>query len=188
MSYKNEFGVVDLIIQSEFKTKAVDAFTLSLIKVERQIRRIFTYLIYQHPNYAVNDILDLRKTLSDNSKMYFENFIVGIDRIYTNPVKQIYGDGYDSDFDKLKLIITHRNKIFHGQVTNESLSRAQLIKMVGEMKNWSETIALNFNTEIGYDGFKRNSYRKSKTTITLNNIEEFSTIEKYKGLLKTIGR
>jgi len=46
MDFDQEFGVVDLVLNSQFETRGVDAFTLSLVKVERQIRRIFTHLIY----------------------------------------------------------------------------------------------------------------------------------------------
>jgi hypothetical protein len=49
MSYSAEFESVNLIVQSQTGTRGVDAFALALIKAECQIRRLFTYLIYQFP-------------------------------------------------------------------------------------------------------------------------------------------
>lgn len=188
MNYDHEFGVVDLILKSEYETRGVDAFTLSLVKVERQVRRIFTHLIYQHPNFQRSDVDKLRRILAANRAMYFENFLQGIEEIYPKSVENIYGKGYKADLKILKGISKDRNKIFHGQVTEKSLSREKLIKSVESMKKWSETVATSFNHEIGYDGFARNSFRKSKKAIVLKNEDDFSSLKKYEQLLKRIDR
>ena len=189
MDYNHEFGSVDLILKSEFETKGIDAFCLSLIKVEKQLRRIFTYFIFQHENFTtVSTIYELSDTLSSNTNMYFENFIKGIDKVYPKSIKAIYGDSYDLDLAHLIEITKDRNKIFHGQITSKKLNREDLIARVEIMKNWSKTIADKFSQEIGYDGFGRNSYRKSKLKIKLNNSDEFSNVENYKTFLNTIDR
>ncbi len=135
MDFKHEFGTVDIILKSDFKTKGVDAFSISLIKVERQIRRIFTFLIFQHKNYKSVDGKELRKVLANNKSMYFKNFINGIDEIYTHDVETIYGKGYKIDFELIKNYTKDRNKIFHGQLTENGLSRKELIERVSLMKN-----------------------------------------------------
>ena len=48
MSFADEFAAVDWLVQSGVETSGVDAFALALIKAERQIRRIFTYVIFQN--------------------------------------------------------------------------------------------------------------------------------------------
>ena len=188
MNFNHEFGTINLILDSKFETRGVDAFVLSLIKVEKQIRRIFTYLIFQNPNYGLRDILELRNSLAQNNSMYFENFIKGIDTVYTKSVKEIYGENYDADFAYLKEIVKDRNKIFHGQVTNKSLTREELVERVEAMKKWSKIISDRFSEEIQYDGFGRNSYRKSSTDLGIKNLENFSSIENYRRFLKTIDR
>lgn len=189
MNYEHEFGTVELLINSEFETKGIDAFTISLLKAERQIRRIFTYLIYQHDQYnGINDALELRKVLFENGQMYFENFIIGIDTIYQKSIEDLYGEDYCKDLEILKDLLKERNKIFHGQITNKFLSTEQLIERVGSIKKWCKNLSDKFTEEIGYDGFERNSYHKSNKEILLKNVAEFETKEKYSNFLKTIDR
>jgi hypothetical protein len=44
MSTEEEFATVSLILGSQAETRGVDAFALSLIKAERQIRKLVTHL------------------------------------------------------------------------------------------------------------------------------------------------
>lgn len=75
MSFEEEFGTVEIILNSTLETRGVDAFILSLIKAEKQLRRIFTFLIFQNDSYTISDFRNLRKTLADNRNVYF-NFVV----------------------------------------------------------------------------------------------------------------
>lgn len=189
MDYQHEFGTVNLLLGSNFETKGVDAFTISLLKLEKQMRRIFTYLIYQNVQFSsAKDAIKLRDVLSTNEKMYFENFILGIDSIYNKTVEEIYGGNYAEDIKILIDISKIRNKIFHGQVTNKQLNHKDLLLIIESIKCWSKNIAINFQNEIGYDGFGRNSYRKATIKIELRHPENFSTIEKYTKFLTTIDR
>ena len=79
MSYENEFLTVDLIVKSSAETCGVDAFALSLIKAERQIRKLFTYLMFQFPAFSSSDYDGFRGVLADSKKVYFEGFVRGID-------------------------------------------------------------------------------------------------------------
>lgn len=72
MSYTSEFETVDLILNSSCITKGVDAFALSLIKAERQMRKLFTFLVYQNPKLQ-QKYGDLRETLAHPvSAVHFE--------------------------------------------------------------------------------------------------------------------
>ena len=66
MSFEHEFRTVDLIVGSTCETRGVDAFTLSLIKAERQMRKLVTYLVYQFPCFSESDIPGLRDALGKN--------------------------------------------------------------------------------------------------------------------------
>lgn len=186
MNYDIEFGTVDIILNSNFETRAVDAFAIALMKVERQTRRIFTYLIYQHANYKSGDGTKLRQVLFENRSMYLRNFIKGIDNIYSKTVEQIYGIDYQSDYQQILTITNDRNKIFHGQLTDKNLTRNDLIERVELMKKWCKTIATNYNKEIGFDGFERNAYRKSENALTLKNENEFESLVNYKAFLASL--
>jgi len=185
MSYENEFGVIDLIINSNFETRGVDAFSLAVIKSERQVRRLFTFLVFQNPIYNEKDSMSLRKALSNNTEVYFKGFIDGINLMLTHSIEELYGVNYQKDFKKISEIVGIRNKIFHGQVTQFFLSREGLISKTEEIKNWCNNLSNIMVNEIGYDGFERNSFHKSKLIIDLKNFENFDTIEKYKTFIET---
>jgi hypothetical protein len=188
MNYKEEFATVELLMRSNFETRAVDSFAISLMKVERQIRKLFTFLIFQHENYQLGDGAKLREVLTKNKEMYFQNFIKGIDLICIKTVEQVYGDDYTNDFKLIKLVTLDRNKIFHGQVTSSILSREELTERVELMKKWCKTLANRFSKEIGYDGFGRNSYHKSDSKLPMKNLDKFDTLEKYANFLADIDR
>ncbi|HEY8659027.1 MAG TPA: hypothetical protein VIL78_08315, partial [Hanamia sp.] len=66
MDYEQDFATVNLILETSFETRGVDAFVLSLIKAEKQIRRVFTFLIFQNPAFTSKDYWSLRETLANN--------------------------------------------------------------------------------------------------------------------------
>lgn len=161
MSWEEEFLTVELLLGSGAETRAVDAFSLSMIKAERQIRKLFTHLIFQFPCFAGKDIPALRKTLASNRKVYFEGFIKGFNTLYQTPIESIIGKGYSQLHKCLDEAIEYRNKIFHGQLTNKYLSRTDLEKIVQDIRTWCARLAEGASKELGYDGFARNSYQKS---------------------------
>ena len=188
MNYTEEFGTVNLILESEFETRGIDAFAISILKMERQIRRIFTYLIYQSNNYSVGDGLKLREVLAKNGRVYFSSFINGINKIYGKSVKEVYGNDYEVDIKLITEFLKERNKIFHGQITAKKLTRKELIDRVNIIKKWCKTIADNFKLEIDYDGFERNAYKKSKKILNLRGEQKFNTLIEYEKFLKNIPR
>jgi len=185
MGYEQEFATVDLILASKFETRGVDAFILSFIKAEKQMRRIFTYLVFQSPFYTIDDYESLRKTLAENKRIYFDNFIKGIDLILSTSVKEIYDSDYDSAIKCFNEITKERNKIFHGQITENGLTRDKLIERIEFLKSWCQNIGNKFSAIIGFDGFS-DSYIKSKIGIKLKNTDKFNTIDRYKKFLGEI--
>jgi len=184
MDYEQDFATVNLILETSFETRGVDAFVLSLIKAEKQIRRVFTFLIFQNPAFTSKDYWSLRETLANNKRIYFKGFIKGINLILPKQLKEIYGDKYDDDIYQLLEFTKERNKIFHGQITFNGLDREDLITRVDYIKIWCKNLAEKLNLEIGYDGFSH-SYHKSNLILTLNSLNKFDTIEKYRAFLKS---
>jgi hypothetical protein len=66
MSWLSEFATVDAVIGCSAETSGVDAFALSVIKAERQIRKLFTHLVFQSPGFGPADVPRLRKALFDS--------------------------------------------------------------------------------------------------------------------------
>ena len=183
MNFTQEFETVDLILKTNSKTRGVDAFILSLVKAEKQMRRIFNFLIFQNPTYTLANFKQLRTTLANNRRIYFTDFIKGVDLILPSTVKDIYGADYDADLAKFVLYTQDRNKIFHGQITDAGLSRPDLLIRVADIKKWCEHLGNEMTKEIGYDGFSQ-SFKKSNIKLALNNIAKFDTVANYEVFLR----
>ena len=179
MSYAEEFTSVDLLEQSGAETRGVDAFALSLIKAERQARKLFTYLVFQFPFLSNADIPGFRDSLAQNRKVYFDGFIKGIGAIYPRSVQDLVGPDFPILYAELQRAIEYRNKIFHGQLTDQYLTRDDLLGIVASIRKWCNRLANEAQTEFGYDGFGRNSLRKSPVPIWQSYKVTISTLDEY---------
>lgn len=159
-SVQAEFETVDLLLASSAETRAVDAFALAWIKAERQVRKLFTYLIYQFRSYGPDDVAALRATLAGSRAVYFEGFLRAIDVLYPKSLEVLVGVEYVIRRKQLEEVIGYRNKVLHGQITLRSLSRDDLYEIVGVIRRWCDLLAIAAAREFGYDGFARNSFRK----------------------------
>jgi hypothetical protein len=162
MTCANEFATVDLLLDSKHETRGVDAFALALIKTERQMRRLVTYLVYQFPCFHQGNTDRLRDVLHQK-KVYFDGLEWGFDALYPKSVRALIGSEYDILRGRLREAGNHRNKIFHGQLTAEYLSRQELLGYICDIRRWCAALSNAALAEFDYDGFGRNSFRKSKT-------------------------
>lgn len=185
MSFPNEFEIIDIILtRSELETAGIDAFALSLIKAERQIRRLFTHLVFQCPAFGHTDIPALRDALWMNKRCYFEGFERGIDALYPRTVASLIGPEYPHLRNTLDDAIDVRNKVFHGQITNRCLNRPALLQYVTKIRRWCESLSTSALNDVGYDGFQRDSFRKGRPRIAETYRYPLADIEAYKKLLK----
>ena len=160
-NYAREFETVDVVINSTARTCGVDAFALSVIKTERQIRKLVTHLIYQFPCFGPADVPSIRQTLVNNRRVYFDGFENGFNAIYPLSISALVGCDYLRLHDRIREAVDHRNKIFHGQLTSNNLTRDDLLAYVGDIRTWCKTLSGSALAEFGYDGFAWNSFRKS---------------------------
>jgi hypothetical protein len=184
MSYAEEFETVDLLVQSSAETRGVDAFALTLIKAERQIRKLFTYLVFQFPFLSVTDIASFRDTLAQNRNVYFNGFVRGIDALSPRSVEDLVGVEYPTLYAEIQQAIKYRNKIFHGQLTDQYLSRKDLLEIVTSIRKWCEGLARHAEAEFGYDGFARNSLHKSVIPIWQRYKLSISTLPEYRDFIQ----
>jgi len=157
---KTEFVTVQTVLDSGAATRAVDAFALSLIKHERQLRRLLTYSVYQFPVFGGNDVGALRRTLAANREIFAEGFVRGLDALWPQPVDVLIGARHAELTKSLNRTVGARNKIFHGQVTEVGLNRKTLLGLVADLGEWCTLLAKAAEAAYGYDGFGRDSYRK----------------------------
>jgi hypothetical protein len=187
MDVAEEFRTVDLLKESTAETRGVDAFALALIKAERQLRRLVTHLIFQYPCFAPHDVGALRYALSKNRHVYLDGFERGFNAIYRRSIQELIGTEYDRLREQLRIAIKHRNKIFHGQLTLDCLSRDELFEFVSEIRLWCSKLAYCAISEFGYDGFGRDSFQKSVIPDLATRFRrQFNGIQDYAEFIKRI--
>lgn len=180
MSHIAEFRTVDLVLASGSWTSAVDAFALSLIKAERQLRKLLTYLVFQSPAFTPADIPLLIETLAANKRVYFNGVVEGFDALSPITVKELVGPEYDRLWARFCTFASFRNKIFHGQITGKGLTSGQLRISVNDIKLWCQLLADSALRDLGYDGFGRDSFRKSPISNLGNRLRvEIRSIDQY---------
>lgn len=184
-SIDSEFITVDLILNSCAETCGVDAFALALIKVEKQLRRLFTHLIFQCPSFSSADVDSLRSTLNGFKDVYFEGLERGFNALYPISVEKLVGSSHGDLRARITEATGYRNKVFHGQLTDKNLSRIDLVDLTGDLRLWCEALASGAQAELEYDGFARNSFQKSQVPdIASRLLEQFANIGDYKAFIK----
>lgn len=158
-SYRREFSTIDVLLGSRLETRGVDAFALCIIKMERQLRRLFTFSIFQFPCFADVSIQDLKTTLV-GERIYFEGFIKGFEMLHPVTIADLIGSEYSRLCPSLAVVTKHRNKIFHGQTTGHELSRDALLGYVSDLQQWCRLLGEGARNYLGYEGFD-DSFRKA---------------------------
>jgi len=185
-TYIKEYETVDLLLNSGARTSGVDAFALSLIKAERQMRKLVTHLVYQFPCFGPSDVPNLRKTLYDNRRVYFDGFENGFDALCPRSVSNLIG----AEYQRLKLRVAEaidcRNKLFHGQLTARNLSHEDLLAYVGDIRDWCRGLADGAEAEIHYDGFGWNSFQKSSIPDLAKSFKiQLASLTDYEAFMRT---
>jgi hypothetical protein len=159
-----EFATVDTLWRSTGKTRRVDALMLSWVKYEKQLRRLFCFLIYQHPDIGSDRIDEVIAVLAENRRLYPETFIAGIAALGVTPVPDLLGTHYAQLWKEIVRIKSYRNKLMHGQITGQNVKSPQLERDVIWIMEWVGCLAAAAEATFGYDGLKRNTYRTARGT------------------------
>lgn len=176
-----EFATVDAVLGSGATTRRTDALVLSWVKVEKQLRRLFSYLVYQNPAFSKADEAALVAVFVAHKRLYWESFIACIDAHGPVTVRQLIGASYDECIAGLKRVRDYRNKILHGQITGEKLTSRQLEADVKFLREWIERLAVAARARLGYDGVGRNTFHKAKAgQSTLGALYPFSNVAGFK--------
>ena len=187
MNAGKEFETVDLLVASSAPTRAVDAFSLAFIKSERQLRRLFTYLVYQCPVFGPADVDGLRGVLAEAGDVFADGFIKGFAALYRLGIPELIGAAYPEMRARIDEATRYRNKIFHGQLTSSKLTRRDLLALTGDIRSWCFVLADAAMNEIGYDGFGRNSFRKSETPDLIGRYRRvLSSLEEYRSFVESV--
>lgn len=176
-----EFVTLDAVLTSEGITSRVDALILAWVKMEKQLRKLFCFLVYQHPTFGDNNIDQVIKVIAENKNLYYHSFIKCIDNLGPLCVRDVVGPEYDRYLNEIKRIHEHRNKLLHGQITGKGLTRRQLEKDISLLRQWISLLAASGQRAFGYDGVGRNTFRKAKAMLPAPNRQyPFSTVQEFR--------
>lgn len=167
-----EFATVEAIWHSAAETRRVDALVLSWVKYEKQLRRLFSFFVFQHPKITREKLDAVITVFVKNKNLYPETFISGIKELGVTPIPKLLGPAHTELWPEITRIKKYRNKIMHGQHTGQNIQSAQLERDVIHLIRWISELAQAADDAFGYDGLKRNVYRAAKATAMLS-------VEKY---------
>jgi hypothetical protein len=183
--FAEEMATVDAVLASGATTRRTDAFVLTWVKMEKQLRRLFSFIVYQNPAFSKSDENALVKVFVDNNHLYADSFIKCINALGTKTVADLVGQDYAHYQTEIKRIKKYRNKILHGQITGENLQSPQLEKDIKLLRKWIEDLAEGGVNSFGYDGIARNTFRKAKAVSAIASIQyPFSTVDAFKKWLR----
>ncbi len=75
---KVEFSTVELLWQSRAQTRRTDSLLLAWVKYEKQLRRLFCFLVFQHPSINEQTIDSAITALVDNRRLNPRTFMAAI--------------------------------------------------------------------------------------------------------------
>lgn len=186
-AFEKEFETIDLFKNSGCPTANVDAFSLAWIKAERQMRKLFTFVIFQATTFQDCNIQELKSALAENHHVSIWHFRYGLNEILDTTVEELVGANYTQLLAGMNEANNHRNKIFHGQLTLDSLGNIKLASSEELVRSWCENLANGAHNYLGYDGFDRNSFRKQKNKKLSDLVtKQIGGIDDYKTLIKRL--
>jgi hypothetical protein len=167
-----EFATVQAVWGCGGATRRVDALLLSWAKYEKQLRRLFCFLVFQHPKITEKTVDDMVAVLADNNRLYADTFERAIETLKVAPLAELVGDSYETLKGEMRRIKSYRNKLMHGQITGKKITALEIERDVHFLIQWISTLANGAQVKFGYDGIGRNTYRAAKANGEVA-VEEF---------------
>ncbi|WOB06898.1 hypothetical protein [Piscinibacter gummiphilus] len=182
-----EFATVVAVWSSGGTTRRVDALLLSWVKYEKQLRRLFCFLVYQHPKISEQQVEGLVAVLVENRNLKPETFVKAIDALKVDSVATIVGEHYTRLQKEVRRIKQYRNKLMHGQISGQRITSRQIEQDVKILIEWVAALAAGSQARFGYDGIGRNTYRaaKAKADIAVTDYP-FTNVAEFKAWLQGI--
>src|SRR5882672_338421 len=131
-----EFCTIRAIWNTNGETRRIDALVLSWVKYEKQLRRLFSFFVFQHPNITVTTLDRVIAAFAENRNLYPETFISGIEALGVTPLPKLLGSEYTTLWPEILRIKAYRNKIMHGQLTGQGIKSPQIERDVVHIIDW----------------------------------------------------
>lgn len=184
---QTEFATVEAIWGTSAETRRVDALLLSWVKYEKQLRRLFSFFVFQHPSITAAKLDSVISAFVANRNLNPESFISGINALGVTAIPKLLGASYAPLWTEIARIKKYRNKIMHGQHTGQGITSAQLERDVVHIVNWIAALAQAADSAFGYDGLRRNTYVAAKSSAKIHVQKyPFSTPAELQSWLSTL--
>jgi hypothetical protein len=186
---KVEFSTVESLWASAAQTRRTDSLVLAWVKYEKQLRRLFCFLVFQHPVINEQSIDSVIGALAENRDLNPRTFIVAIKALGVTPIPELLAKDHTRLSTELSRIQKIRNKLMHGQITGQKISSRQLERDVILLIDWINCLADAAEREFGYDGLRRNSFRKAKSVAKINVAKyPFNNVSEFKNWLRALSK
>jgi hypothetical protein len=159
---QEELATVVAVWESGGATTAVDALILTWVKYEKQLRRLFAFLVFQHPEIDKTSIMHAIAIIAANSKLNPQTLTKAINALKAVSIEALVGESHGkltTEIDRIKGI---RNKLVHGQITGKNLTTHHIQSDVCLLIDWITALAAGSKDKFGYDGLSRNTFVKAK--------------------------
>ncbi|MEQ1912708.1 MAG: hypothetical protein ABMA15_28090 [Vicinamibacterales bacterium] len=182
---KAEFRTVEALWASSATTRRVDALLLSWVKYEKQLRRLFSFLVFQHPRIKEKELEAILGVMVENDRLNPRTFTRAIAGLGVKSVPELLGDDHPRLSKEVERIRGYRNKLMHGQVSGQNIKSHRLECDVILLVEWVNRLGEAAAAEFGYDGIGRNTFRAAKATARINVDQfPFESIEMFGPWLK----
>ncbi len=180
-----EFVTVDAVLATRGTTRCVDAFALTWIKAEKQLRRLFCFLLFQSQHVSDASRQEYETVIVQNRDLYFDSFVACLNALSPRSLHDLVGSGYDEFLRNIQRMQGYRRKLLHGQTTGQGISSRQLEDDIALLRTWIETVARVCALNLGYDGVGRNTYCRAKGAARSAVVQyPFSTPAEFKDWLR----
>ena len=116
------------------------------------------FFVFQHSKISADQIDAVIAVLAENSNLYRETFIAGIEALGITSVPSLLDSRHAELWHQTTRIKKYRNKLMHGQITGQNIKSPQLERDVLWIVEWVGCLAAAAESAFGYDGIKRNTY------------------------------
>ena len=184
---QTEFATVEAIWNTNAETRRVDALLLSWVKYEKQLRRLFSFVVFQHPGITAAKLDSVISAFAANRNLNPESFISGIKLLGVPSIPTLLGASHSQLWAEITRIKKYRNKIMHGQHSGQGITSAQLERDVVHIVNWIAALAQAADSAFGYDGLRRKTYVAAKSSAKIHvQAYPFSTAAELQAWLSTL--
>ena len=125
--------------------------------------------------------------MAQRNDLYPDTFVRGIEALGVKPVPVLVGPMYAQLKTEVARIKKYRNKLMHGQATGQAIQSRQLGEDVKWLIEWVNALAVGADTEFGYDGLRRNTFKAAKASANISVATyPFTSPATFRTWLKTV--